>query len=358
MLRESFSGTPFGLYSKETRSVKNPVNKSIPKAVNVLLCAAVLCLSAFGQIGSSKKVEIVPREGYQAPNLEPSSELQAVLSGAINDMLKSYGPDKFKSDDIAATLIDLRDPSHLRSASVSGGKAIYPASVVKMFYMAALHQQLEDKKVTLTPELTRGLRDMIVDSSNEATQYILDVLTDTSSGAELEPDIFEKWQYKRNRVNRYFLAMGYNGINVNQKTFCEDAYGIEQQSRNYKGQNRNMLTTDATARLLAEIVLGRAVTPERSRQMMELMHRDAFKETTDPDNQATAFTGKTLIDKKLSGTKLWSKAGWTSKSRHDAAYLETPDGLKFVLVVFTENHSNDREPIPTVAWNVIARLRK
>jgi hypothetical protein len=224
--------------------------------------------------------------------------------------------------------------------------------------MAALHQQLQDGKVTPTKELERGLKDMIVDSSNEATQYILDVLTDTSSGAELPQAEFEKWQFKRNRVNRYFSSMGYTGINVNQKTFCEDAYGIEQQSRAYKGQNRNMLTTNATARLLAEIVLGRSVNAERSAAMMELMKRDPFKETKEPDNQATGFIGKALIDKKMTGTRLWSKAGWTSKSRHDAAYVETPDGLKFVLVVFTENHAAEREPVPAVAGRVLEELKK
>ena len=328
------------------------------KAVNVLLCVLALCLPSAGQNGAGRKdVEIKPSSGYKPAKLLVSPELQAMLDTAVDEMLKSYGADKFKPEEVAATLIDLRDPNDLRMASYRGTNAIYPASVVKMFFMAALHQQLEDKKVTLTPELTRGLKDMIVDSSNEATQYILDVLTDTSSGAELPQDLFDKWQYKRNRVNRYFSAMGYTGINVNQKTFCEDAYGIEQQSRNYKGQNRNMLTTDATARLLAEIVLGRAVTADRSRQMMELMVRDPFKESKDPDNQATGFTGKALIDKKLTGMKLWSKAGWTSKSRHDAAYIETPDGRKFVLVVFTENHSSDREPIPTIAGKIIDRLK-
>jgi beta-lactamase class A len=325
-------------------------------AVSVLLCVLALGLPTSGQVGSNKKVEIAPRHGYEAPKFQASPDLQTILNSVIDELLKSYGAEKFKPEEIAATLIDVRDPNNLRWANYSGGKAIYPASVVKMFYMAALHQQLEDKKVTLTPELTRGLRDMIVDSSNEATQYILDVLTDTSSGAELPQNVFEKWQYKRDRVNRYFSAMGYTGINVNQKTFCEDAYGIEQQSRKYKGQNRNMLTTDATARLLTEIVLGRAVTPERSRQMMELMARDPFKDSKDSDNQATGFTGKALIDKKLAGTKLWSKAGWTSRSRHDAAYLETPNGLKFVLVVFTENHAADREPIPTIAGKIIDRM--
>ena len=130
-----------------------------------------------------------------------------------------------------------------------------------------------------------------------------------------------------------------NGYNVNQKTFCEDAYGREQQFRNYKGENRNMLNTNATARLLAEIVLGRSVTPARSQQMMDLMKREPFAETKDENDQAHGFSGKALIDKKMTGARIWSKAGWTSKSRHDAAYIETPDGLKFVLVVFTENHA-------------------
>jgi hypothetical protein len=227
-----------------------------------------------------------------------------------------------------------------------------------MFYMAALERQLEDGKIASTPELQRGLRDMIVDSSNEATQYILDVLTDTSSGAELPNAEFVKWQEKRNRVNRFYSAMGYTGINVNQKTFCEDAYGIEQQSRAYKGQNRNMLTTNATARLLAEIVLGRMNTPERTKSMMDLMSRDWSKPSDDADNQAVGFSGKALIDMKLQGAKLWSKAGWTSRARHDAAYIETPDGLKFVLVVFTENHANEREIIAGIVANVIKRLRE
>lgn len=79
----------------------------------------------------------------------------------------------------------------------------------------------------------------------------------------------------------------------------------------------------------------------------------ASAETKDQEDQAHGFIGKA---KKLVGARLWSKAGWTSKSRHDAAYVETPDGLKFVLVVFTENHGTKREPIPAIAGKVIDRL--
>src|ERR1043165_4824802 len=219
-----------------------------------------------------------------------------MLDGIILDLLKTYPNDSIKQSEIAATLIDVHDPSNLQTGYFRGDERIYPASVVKMFYMNALERQLEDGKVTMTPEMARGLKDMIVVSSNEATQYMLDILTDTSSGAELPTKEFADWQYKRNRVNRFYSAMGFTNINVNQKTFCEDAYGIEQQSRNYKGENRNALTTDAVARLLAEIVLGHMNTPDRTKAMMDLMKRDPFKQSDDPDSQDVAFSGKAFID--------------------------------------------------------------
>ncbi|MFN6964303.1 MAG: serine hydrolase [Pyrinomonadaceae bacterium] len=327
------------------------------RAAWCLLLIVSACASATAQPQKRRTIEIVPPRSYAAIKLEASPALQKLLDEAVRQVIASYPDGKFKPEEIAATLIDLGDPAAARWAHVRGEQRIYPASVVKMFYMAALERQLEDGKIAMTKELERGLRDMIVVSSNEATQYILDVLTDTSSGAELPKNEFDRWQHQRNRVNRFYSAMGYTNINVNQKTFCEDAYGIEQQSRNYKGENRNMLTTNATARLLAEIVTGRMNTPERTKTMMDLMSRDWTAPSSDPDDQAVGFTGKALIDNKLAGAKLWSKAGWTSRSRHDAAYIETPDGLKFVLVVFTENHANDREPIPAVAARVIAGLR-
>jgi beta-lactamase class A len=355
---EAFLSNAFRLYSQKPVSAKHLNQMKIYRS-SVIFCFAVVLLVCTNALAQSRDaIEIVPPKSYLTPSLRQSAELQRMLDGIISDLLKKYPNDSFKQTEIAATLIDLRDPKDLRFAHFRGDEKIYPASVVKMFYMNALERQLEDGKVTMSKELERGLRDMIVVSSNEATQYILDVLTDTSSGAELPQKEFDKWQYKRNRVNRFYSAMGFNNINVNQKTFCEDAYGIEQQSRNYKGENRNALNTDATAILLAEIVLGRMNTPERTRAMMDLMKRDPFAKSDDPDSQNTGFSGKALLDMKMTDARIWSKAGWTSRARHDAAYIETADGLKFVLVVFTENHANDREVIPTVVKTVITGLRQ
>lgn len=310
------------------------------------LAAACLLVSA----------SLVPALGQTQPGAKASTRtLQALVDEAARTTLEKFADKKLDERQLSITLIDLRDPAHPEQASFRGNERIYPASVVKLFYLAAAHRWLEDKKIEDTPELRRALKDMIVDSSNEATQYVVDVITHTTAGYELPPKEMEEWQEKRNAVNRYYSGLGYTNINVNQKTFCEDAYGREQVSRRPDGSNRNKLTTDATARLLAEIVTRKAVTPARSEQMMELLKRDYSGTSTDNDDQGHGFTGIAL--KGVEGVRLWSKAGWTSTTRHDAAYLELPDGVKFVLVTFTTDHSNEREIIPTVAKVVIEGMK-
>jgi len=251
---------------------------------------------------------------------------------------------------MAVTLVLLSDKAQTR-AGYRGDAPIYPASVVKLFYLAAAHRWMEDGRVSDTPELRRAMRDMIVDSGNDPTHYVVDLLTGTTGGPELPETEMIEWGNKRNAVNRYFRAIGYEKINVNQKPWGDGPYGRERAWVGTNYHNRNTLTTDATAGLLAEIATGVCVSGERSRQMMELLKRE-FRPGT-KDDQGTGFTGKGLPD----GAKLWSKAGWTSTTRHDAAYVELPTGEKFVLITFTTGHANNREIIPAVARRIIAQLR-
>ena len=286
---------------------------------------------------------------------QTNPSLQDVVDAAAKTTLERFADKKLEASQLSITLIDLRDPQHPVTASFRGNERVYPASVVKLFYLVAAHRWLEDKKLEDTPELKRALRDMIVDSSNEATQYVVDVLTHTTGGYELPPKEMEEWQYQRNAMNRYFAGLGYTNINVNQKTFCEDAYGRERVSRGPNGENRNKLTTDATARLMMEIVTGKAATPARTALMMDVLKRDYTGTSNDNDDQGHGFTGIAL--KGIEGAHLWSKAGWTSTTRHDVAYVELPDGRKFILATFTTEHANDRDIIPTVARAVMEGLR-
>ena len=87
---------------------------------------------------------------------------------------------------------------------------------------------------------------------------------------------------------------------------------------------------------------------------MELMKRDYSGKSSDADDQAHGFTSIALSP----GARLWSKAGWTSTTRHDAAYIELPNGARFVLVTFTTEHSSERQIIPTVARAIISEMSK
>jgi beta-lactamase class A len=326
------------------------------------LCVVLsLILSIVFAVSAQKKQTKAIKPPYQPIVLQNSDDLQSLLKQGVDEVLTKFVAKGLKSEEIAATLIDLRNPDKLTVANYRGNEKIYPASVVKMFYLVAVHQWLQDGKLKDSPELRRTMHDMIVDSSNDATQSVVDVLSGVGSGNILPEKEFKIWAYKRNVVNRYFESLNYQNINVCQKTFCEDAYGIEQQFRGKDGINRNKLTTNATAQLLSEIVLNKAVTADRTKQMMELLSRDwESKEgkVFDGDDQAHGFTGIALKDLNLQGAKLWSKAGWTSKTRHDAAYIELPNGAKFVLVVFTENHATERDIIPSVARFILKEFAK
>ncbi len=315
-----------------------------------MIVAAILCSDVVADGLNNPSGQLPAR----AVVFAASPELQRLVDDAARQALARFATKNFQEKNLAITLIDVRDSQRPVQASFRGAEPIYPASVVKLFYLAAAHRWIEDGKLKETVELQRAMRDMIVDSSNDATHYILDALTGTSNGAELSLTQMKEWAAKRNAVNRYFQSLGYARINVNQKPWCEGPYGREKIFLGVKRENRNMLTTDATARLMMEIIQGRAVNAARSAKMLELMKRDYVGTSEDPDDQAHGFTGIALTS---SGARLWSKAGWTSTTRHDAAYIELPNGARFILVIFTTDQSKERDIIPTVARVVIEGLK-
>ena len=174
---------------------------------------------------------IAPVYSVSSQTASQPRTLQALVDHAAKTTVAKFADKNLQEKDLAITLIDMRDPARPVTASFRGNERIYPASVVKLFFLVAAHRWLEDKKIEDTAELRRAMKDMIVDSYNEATHYVVDVVTHTTSGYELPPKEMEEWQHKRNAVNRYFSSLGYTNINVNQKTHCEDAYGREKVSR-------------------------------------------------------------------------------------------------------------------------------
>jgi hypothetical protein len=249
----------------------------------------------------------------------------------------------------------------VRGFNYRGGERIYPASIVKLFYLLAAHEWLEQGMLAASSELDRAVRDMIIDSSNDATSLVVDTLTGTTSGPELSAGPFESWKSQRNLINRYFQSLGWaelDPINVNQKTWSDGPYGRERAFVGEMRENRNMVTTDAIARLMQRIVGGAAVSGDRSSQMMQLLQRDLQLASVTPDpgeeNQVNGFLGAGLP----AGSQIWSKAGWTSQVRHDAAYIELADRQPYLLIVFTEGAANsqNRQLLPFIADRFVTAM--
>ncbi len=280
---------------------------------------------------------------------EETNFAQQILNRIVSETFVEFPA--LKSNQLAVTLVLFPKDKPEAKGHYRGAEPIYPASVVKLFYLVAAHRWMEDGRIKDTAELRRAMRDMIVDSGNEPTHYVVDLLTGTTSGPELPEADMTEWSHRRNAVNRYFHSVGFEGINVNQKPWCEGPYGRERVWVGTNYENRNALTTDATARLLVEIATARSISAARSAEMMELLKRDLSKKRGAND-QGSGFTSGGLPD----GAKLWSKAGWTSTARHDAAYVELPSGERFVLVTFTTGHANNREIVPALVRRAAAAL--
>lgn len=289
-----------------------------------------------------------------ASGADRAAALQCMLDTAVADTLAEFRQPQLKPDQLAVTVVDLRGTEPIRT-HYRGDECHYPASVIKLFYLAYAHRLMEDGKLADTPELRRGLKDMIVESHNEATSYVVDAVTGTTSGPELPSAELDAWNEKRGAVTRYFRSLGYKNVNAQRKTWGEGPYGREKQDMEAHPPARNFLSTNDTARLLADIARGKCITPGRSAQMLELMARDLT--TGAPggeDREGVGFSGPGLSP----GMKLWSKAGWVSWARHDAALVELPGGGRVVIVTFTESkeHAQNRSIIASVVNRILAGL--
>ncbi|NES84789.1 MAG: serine hydrolase [Moorea sp. SIO2B7] len=249
----------------------------------------------------------------------------------------------------------------VRGFSYRGVEPIDAASMVQLFYLVAIHEWLEGGMISSSPELDRAIGDMMVKSSNDATSLVVDVLSGTTSGPELPPGPFQTWKYQRNIVNRYYKSLGWQeleNINLNQKTWTDEPYGREREFMGNLRENRNILTTEATARLLHSIIGGVAVSSKRSQQMMSLLKRSLTPNNLvlqSEENKVTGFLEQVLPQ----NAQIWSKAAFTKDLRHDAAYIEVPEGGQpYLLVVFTEGkiNSQNKDIFPFISRSFVSAM--
>ncbi|MFN2623901.1 MAG: serine hydrolase [Chthoniobacterales bacterium] len=271
------------------------------------------------------------------------ADLGAKLTRAAEASLKDFP--RLTADNLALSVIDLTKPETPIRADYHGDASFYPASLVKLFFMVETYRQGK-----LTPEIERALREMIYVSDNDAAAFLVDILTDTCSGSELDGKALEDFLDRRRKLNRSFASLGYD-ISAMMKPWSFGPFGRDMQALGENKVNRNRASANSIASLLLWIVRRHAISPQASDAMMALLERP-LAPLRPTENQVKEYFGESLPP----GAKLWSKEGDTSEVRHDAAYIELPSGRKFVIVILTRGAADDRTLLPGIGKRLLAEL--
>lgn len=283
------------------------------------------------------------------PNFESDEKLQTIV-----DKIVALAKRRGKSTDaLSITLIDVKTKEF---AEYQENKLRYPASVVKLFWMAAFYSQLEAGIWQNEKDFQLDLDGMIKKSDNQAASRILDKITNSTSGAKLSKEEYQDWLDKRLLVSNFFRNADYKNIFISQKTFpipYLKEYGSEPKGRDLqirgndpKNPIRNKISTQQAARLMYEIVTGKAISEQYSIKMRQKIRQNLKREVWEKIdinfefNPILGFFGQFLPD----NLDFLSKAGWTSHTRQEVAFIRTKDGkVAYILAIFSEDKAYARD---------------
>jgi len=187
----------------------------------------------------------------------------------------------------------------------------HPASLLKLFTAVAARKKFVQSGARAraqAPQFTgvaferieEAIKASLKTSDNDALHYIVDFISDTESGLELEGEVFQDFVCKRNKIHDYFPGYSQE-LKIPNKCFECDYYGRDRQLVEIQA---NQCTIRDVAMVMKEIY-------NDFPDLLEYMKRQPGDKD---DYQASNFLGA-----ELGLTEpFYSKAGWNSRVWHDA----------------------------------------
>jgi Beta-lactamase enzyme family len=288
------------------------------------------------------------------------------LDKIVNNLVNYAKENKLPTNSLSITLIDLNKGT---TAAYQENTLRYPASVVKLFLMVAVQAKIKQSQVQFAA-INNELSTMMLRSDNDAASNVLDAITNTkSTDKSLSKEEFATWKNQRQSLNDFFQKAGYKDINVSQKTFplplhnIQEPKGADAQIRGDNPDNprRNKVTTYQAARLMYEIAKGEAVAPEYHEQMLSLLKRDLGYWQSQPPNPEEFDPVRDLFGEKLPANQVefYSKAGWTTTSRQEVAYVISKGGkARYILAIFGDDkaYGNNKKAFPQMSRLVFEKM--
>ncbi len=327
-----------------------------------LLAAFVLALAA----SPSRADDAPPEDEADArdflASIRQPEELQVFLDATIEALLASDAA--LRRQNLRVSIIDLPNVGAPELAHHNGDSPVYPASVVKFVYLMAAYAWRDEGRIEIDPAFDRQLDAMIHVSSNRATQRVVRRLTDTEAGARLDTEGYADFRERRHRVKRWLEGLGIEGLHTVHPTYDGggDLHGRDLQflqDKSVPGSlpdqkgpyfNRQAMTANETARLLALLAEDLALSPESSAEVRERMRRD-------PRKQRYLFHRVAGGADLRADLEVFSKTGTWGPIFADAGIVRHRWGHQLVVAVFIEGKPAYRGPfIAELTRRAIARV--
>jgi protein phosphatase methylesterase 1 len=279
-------------------------------------------------------------------------DVDAAITAVSEEFLAKQGSPKFNR--LAATIMIKKSvagkPVWMRG-SVHPTEIAYPASCVKMTYMLAAIRWCKEQGKPASC-LDRHVRPMITISSNLATGFVVDVITNTTNIDDLtsmDDPRWESWIYKRRYTERLLQKLGlYDNQVVLGKTYPTNSgqmpVGAEKVILDKISGNR--LQPCCTASLILYIMT--QLPQDEFEYAKTLLNHDI--------NGHDAVTGRGLP----AGTLVFNKDGRAYDTLEEISYIMLPNGQDIVLSVFTNGYQrgeSDYYVLGRFAEMLIARLK-
>ncbi len=321
---------------------------------------------------SSSQLVKVDSDWTYNVKVPPQFQTSDELGSHVNRILDYIKDKNLPTQSLSITLIDLNKNT---TSGYQQNLLRYPASVVKLFWMTILQAKIKQGLIPLTYTVNSDLNAMILKSDNDAASRIVDLVSGTYSyEKKLNKEQFQVWKQKRQSLNDFFQKAGYQYINVSQKTYpifylkITKPKGADLQLRDDNPNNprRNKITTYHAARLMYEIFTRQAVGAKYSEQMINLLTRDLHPEAwkLQPPNPGEFNPVENFLGESLATDAdqlvFASKAGWTTASRQEVAYVATQDGkTRYIIAIFGEDpaYATSQNVFPDISRLVFEGMR-
>lgn len=282
------------------------------KLVNPLFLIAILCIPTWAQNGSSHTLPYDVGASVQPLRSLHDDDLQGLLDRCIQS--NSKWNKMVSSKKMSVGIVDLSDPESVRFARVNGNEMMYAASLPKIAILLAVVDALEKKEVEETEAIQRDLKLMISKSDNQASTRMIDLVGYEKIESVLTDPRYELYDEEYGGglwVGKRYAAQG--------RRYPDPIKGLSHAA-----------TVSQVCRFYYLLAFGKLVSPDRSKQMLDIL--------VDP---ALHHKFVNTLDRTAPRAKLFRKSGSWRFYHSDSILVWGPE-RQYILACLVQDEDGER----------------